>query len=186
MSAGGFVNVPLLSAYHLLHPKPAILVISADAAGRVNGMIAAWTTPLSHSPPLIGVSISPKRYTYELVKESGEFTLNIMSKEYAKQIHFLGTVSGRDRKDKLRESGLTISKSKKVKAPHVEEALAVLECRVEKEVEAGDHVFFIARILEAYAKSGVFDEVYKPEKAKILLHLGAADYVTISDETIRP
>ena len=186
MSAGEFINVPLLSAYHLLHPKPAILVISADAAGRVNGMIAAWTTPVSHSPPLVGVSIAPKRYTYELIKESGEFTLNIMSKEYAKQINFLGTVSGRDRKDKLRESGLTISKSKKVKAPHVEEALAVLECKVEKEVEAGDHVFFIARILEAYAKSGVFDEIYKPEKAKILLHLGAADYVTISGETIRP
>jgi len=181
-----FTSIPASSAYHLLHPKPAVLVISIDSSGRVNGMIAAWTTPLSHSPPLIGVSISPKRYTYELVKESGEFTLNIMSKEYVKQIHFLGTVSGRDRKDKLRESGLTISKSKKVKAPHVEEALAVLECRVEKEVEAGDHVFFIARILEAYAKSGVFGEVYKPEKAKILLHLGGAYYTTISDEIITP
>ena len=180
-----FTSIPISSAYHLLHPKPAALVISIDSSGRVNGMIAAWTTPLSHSPPLIGVSISPKRYTYELIKESQEFTLNILDVNYVKQIHFLGTVSGRSR-DKLKESGLTLSESKKVKPPHVEEALGVLECRVEKEVEAGDHVFFIARILEAYAKSEVFDEIYKPEKAKILLHLGAADYVTISDETIRP
>jgi len=109
-----------------------------------------------------------------------------MSKEYAKQIHFLGTVSGRDHKDKLRESGLTISKSKKVKVPHVEEALAVLECKIEKLVEAGDHVFVIGRVLEAYAKSDVFDETYRPEKAKILLHLGGAYYTTISDEIIVP
>ena len=180
-----FTPVPVSSAYHLLHPKPAALIISIGSSGRANGMIAAWTTPLSCSPPLIGVSISPRRYTYKLIKESREFTLNILDVNHVKQVHFLGTVSGRSR-DKLKESGLTLSESKRVKPPHVEEALGVLECRVEKEVEAGDHVFFIARILEAYAKSEVFDEIYKPEKAKILLHLGAADYVTISGETIRP
>ena len=124
-----FTSIPVSSAYHLLHPKPAVLVISIDSSGRVNGMIAAWTTPLSHSPPLIGVSISPKRYTYELIKESQEFTLNVLSVNYVKQIHFLGTVSGRSR-DKLKESGLTLSESKRVKSPHVEEALGVLECRV--------------------------------------------------------
>ncbi len=180
-----FTSIPVSSAYHLLHPKPAALIISMDLSGKVNGMIAAWTTPLSHSPPLVGVSISPRRYTYRLIKESQEFTLNILDVNYVKQVHFLGTISGRSR-DKLKESGLTLSESKKVKPSHVEEALGVLECRVEKEVEAGDHMLFIARILEAYAKSEVFDEIYKPEKAKILLHLGAADYVTISGETIRP
>lgn len=178
-------SIPISSAYHLLHPKPAALVISVDSSGRVNGMIAAWTTPLSHSPPLIGVSISPRRYTYELIKESQEFTLNILDVNYVKQVQFLGMVSGRSR-DKLKESGLTLSKSRKVKPPHVEEALGVLECRVEKEVEAGDHVFFIARILEAYARSEVFDEIYEPEKAKVLMHLGGSYYTTISDETITP
>ena len=185
MRSGGFVSVSPLSAYHLIHPKPAILVISIDSSGKANGMIAAWTTPLSHSPPLVGVSIAPTRYTYQLIKNSGEFTLNVLDKRYVRQVDFLGSVSGRGR-DKLKESGLTIAKSKRVKPPHVEEALAVLECAVEKEVKAGDHIFFIARVLEAYAKPEFFDEVYKPEKAKILMHLGGAYYTTISDELITP
>ena len=185
MRSKGFAAVSLLTAYHLLHPKPAILVISADSSGRASGMIASWTTPVSHSPLLVGVSIAPARYTYQLVKSSREFTLNVLDSRYVKHVNFLGTVSGRNR-DKLRESGLTVARSKKVKPPHVEEALAVLECAVEKEVEAGDHVFFIARVLEAYAKPEFFDEVYKPEKAKILMHLGGAYYTTVSDELITP
>jgi flavin reductase (DIM6/NTAB) family NADH-FMN oxidoreductase RutF len=178
-----FRSVPASTAYHLIHPKPAVIVISVDKSGMANGMTAAWTTPLSSSPPLIGVSISPRRYTYELVKSSGEFTINVLDRRYARQVHFVGTVSGRGR-DKLAEAGFTLRKSKKVKPPHIGEALAVLECAVEKGVEAGDHVFFIGRVLEAYAKPDVFDGIYRPEKAKILMHLGEAYYATLADELI--
>jgi len=185
MASEEFRIIPISTAYHLIHPKPAVIVISVDESGRANGMTAAWTTPLSHSPPLVGVSISPLRYTYQLVKRSGEFTINVLDKRYVKQAHFIGTVSGRGR-DKLAEAGFSLMRSRRVKSPHIREALAVLECAVEKEVEAGDHVLFIGRILEAYAKSEVFDEVYKPEKAKILMHLGGAYYATLADELIKP
>lgn len=178
-----FKGVPVSVAYHLIHPKPAVIVISMDRSGKANGMTAAWTTPLSISPPLVGVSISPRRYTYELVKSSGEFTINVLDRRYASQVHYVGTVSGRDR-DKLAEAGFTLRKSKSVKPPHIGEALAVLECVVEKDVEAGDHVFFIGRVVEAYAKPDVFDEVYRPKKAKILMHLGGSYYATLADELI--
>jgi len=178
-----FKGVPVSIAYHLIHPKPAVIVVSVDGSGRVNGMTAAWTTPISHSPPFIGVSISPRRYTYELVKSSGEFTINVLDRRYVRQVHYVGTVSGRGR-DKLAEAGFTLRKSRKVKPPHIGEALAVLECLVEKGVEAGDHVFFIGRVVEAYAKPDVFDGVYKPEKAKILMHLGGSYYATLADELI--
>ena len=180
-----FKDIPTSTAYHILHPKPAILVISANREGKVNGMIAAWVTPLSADPPLAGVAVAPARYTHGFIKDSGEFTLNVLDRNYIKQVHFLGTVSGRG-KDKLGESGLTLRASEKVKAPHVAEALAVAECKVEKEVETGDHTFFVGRILKAYAKRDVFDEVYRPEKAKILLHLGGSLYTTIIDEVLRP
>ena len=178
-----FTSVSIHMAYHLIHPKPAVIVISVDRSGRANGMTAAWTTPLSISPPLVGVSISPRRYTYELVKSSGEFTINVLDRRYASQVHYVGTVSGRDR-DKLAEAGFTLRKSKSVKPRHIGEALAVLECVVEKDVEAGDHVFFIGRVVEAYAKPDVFDEVYRPKKAKILMHLGGSYYATLADELI--
>lgn len=185
MVAESFIPVEAPTSLRLIFPRPAVLVISVDDEGRANGMTAAWTTPLSHSPPLVGVSISPLRYTYQLIKRSGEFTLNVLDRNYTKQVHFIGTASGRNR-DKLAEASFNLRQSKKVKPPHIGEALAVLECKVEKEVEVGDHVFFISKVLEAYAKSEAFDGVYKPEKAKILMHLGGACYVTLTDEPIRP
>jgi len=188
MVSEDFKSVSPFSARRVMGPRPAILVISISSDGKANGMTAAWTTPLSFDPPLVGVSIGVTRYTCQLIKESGEFTLNILDKRYLKQIHFLGTVSGRE-VDKLKECGLTIEKSKKVKAPHVAEAIGVLECRVEKEVETGDHVFFIGRVLEIYAKKGAYDhaeDMYVLKKAKIPLYIGGAYYVIPADELLSP
>jgi len=183
-----FEEVSPFSARRVMGPRPAVLVISISSDGKANGMIAAWTTPLSFDPPLVGVSIGVNRYTCQLIRESGEYTLNILDKRYLKQIHFFGTVSGRDR-DKFRECGLTLKKSRKVKVPHVAEAIGVVECRVEKEVATGDHIFFIGRVLEAYAKKGPYDhgeDLYRPEKAKIPLYLGGAYYVTLADGLLSP
>lgn len=185
MSDVDFKNISPSTAYRLLHPKSAILVISSGPDGRANGMVAAWTTPLSMNPPLVGVAVAPSRYTHRLIKESREFTMNVLDMRYVRQIHFFGTVSGRNR-DKFSESGLTPMKSRKVSAPHVAEALAVLECRTENEVTTGDHTFFIARVVDAYVRRDAFDEVYLPERAKILLHLGGALYTVPGDELISP
>ena len=180
-----FEDVKTSNAYRLLHPKIVALLISVNHAGAVNGMPAAWVTPLSRNPPLVGASIAPTRYTYGFLKDSGEFTLNIISKDYVRTINFLGTVSGRDR-DKLRECGLTLRPSRRVRAPHVLEALAVLECTVYKEVEAGDHVLIMGRVVEAYVKQGIFEEVYNPRRAKMLMHLGSSSYTTIVDDVLSP
>lgn len=148
-------------------------------------MVAAWTTPLSKTPPLVGVAIAPSRYTHSLIRKSGEFTMNVLDKRYVKQIHFIGITSGRNR-DKFSGSGLTLGKSRKVRAPHIAEALAVLECEIENEITTGDHTFFIAKIVDAYARKDSFDEVYFPDKAKILLHLGGIFYTAPGDELISP
>ena len=185
MSYEDFTAVPRSVAYRLIHPRPVAVIMARDGSGKVNGMTASWVTPLSHSPLLLGVSIAPSRYTYGLIKETGEFTVNVFTKKYLKQVYFIGTTSGRD-VDKLKQVELTLRESKKVRVPHLAEALAVLECRVEKEVEVGDHALFVARVVEAYAKKGTFDEIYDPKKAKILLHFGGSGYTTITDETLKP
>jgi len=181
-----FVKVSREYGHRLIHPKPAILVISRSLDGRVNAMTAAWSTPLSWDPPLVCVSISPKRYTHKLIKESREFTLNVLGADLVKEADYFGTVSGRD-VDKFKERKLTLLESKKVKTPHLAEALAVLECSLYKEVEAGDHTIFIGLVEEAYVKPGLMkDSRYDPRKAKILMHLGDDYYTTISDEVLRP
>ncbi len=181
-----FKQVKISEAYRLLHPKPVSLIISIRPSGELGVMPAAWITPLSRNPQLVGVSIAPIRHTYEVLRDAGDFTLNVMPKEHIKQVNFLGTISGKEKKDKIKMSGLTLTESRKVKSPHVLEALAVLECVVEKEVEAGDHIFIISRVMDSYVKPDVFDETYLPHRAKILFHLGGTNYVTLSDDVLKP
>ena len=186
MSVEGFIRIHTSTAYHLLHPRPAVIVVSLDSNGKPNGMTAAWTTPVSMKPPLISVSIAPRRYTYKLIKETGDFTVNVLDVNLVAEAHFFGTRSGR-RVDKFAESKLTTERSSRVKSPHIKEALAVLECNLHREIKLGDHVLIVGEVLEAYVKPGAMKRgIYNPRVAKVLMHLGGVGYITISDEIITP
>jgi len=186
MSVEGFTRIPRSTAYHLLHPRPAVIVVSLDSNGKPNGMTAAWTTPVSMKPPLISVSIAPRRYTYKLIKETGDFTVNVLDANLVAEAHLFGTRSGR-RVDKFAESKLTAEKSLKVRSPHIKEALAVLECNLYQEIELGDHILIVGEVLEAYVKPGMMKRgIYDPKVAKVLMHLGGVGYVTVADEIINP
>ena len=186
MNGRGFVKVSTSTAYHLLHPQPAVIVVSLDSKGKPSGMTAAWTSPISMDPPLISVSIAPRRYTYRLIKETGDFTINVLDVSLVAEAHFFGTRSGR-RVDKFAESGLTAERSLKVKSPHIKEALAVLECNLHREIELGDHILIVGEVLEAYVKPGMMKRgIYDPKVAKVLMHLGGVGYVTVADEIINP
>ena len=185
MAGGNFTSVPLPVAHRLLHPKLVAIIVAVDTRGRPNGMTAAWITPISINPPMICVAISPTRYTYELIRTSKEFTVNVLDSQQVKTSHYFGTVSGRY-EDKFAQSGVRLAQSTSVRAPHLVDALAVLECKLEKEFKLGDHALVIGRIANAYAREGVFTQTYNPEKAKVLLHLGGDDYVTIADEMLKP
>jgi len=186
MCAEGFMRVPASTAYHLLHPQPVVIVVSLDPNGRPSGMTAAWTSPVSMKPPLISVSIAPRRYTYGLIKETGDFTVNVLDVNLVAEAHFFGTRSGR-KIDKFAESKLTTERSSRVKSPYIKEALAVLECNLYREIKLGDHILIVGEVLEAYVKQGAMKRgTYDPKVAKVLMHLGGVGYITISDEIITP
>ena len=174
------VEISLANFYRLLHPYRATLISCTSEDGKVNVMAAAWVMPLSRNPPLLAVSIAPSRYTHELIRKTGEFVVNIPTAELIDQVYLCGSISGRET-DKLAKAGLTTEKAKEVKSPLIKECIAHIECKLEKEVEAGDHTLFIARVLRAIVDEGVFDVkrcLYKLEKAKPLLHLGGRLFTT--------
>ena len=180
-----FSRVPLNRAYRLLHPKLVVLVVARDGDGRVNGMTAAWAMPVSARPPLICVSIAPKRYTYGLIKETGEFTVNVLTSDMVSEAHYFGTVSGRE-EDKFSRSRLTLLDGSKISTPIVREAAAALECRLYSEHEAGDHVLVIGEVVAAWAKPEVFTGTYEPDRISLLLHLGGDRYTCTASRVIRP
>jgi len=177
------VEVAPAKSYRLLYPRQVVLVGCCSPDGKPNALTVAWSTPLSASPPLVGVSISPKRYSHSLIEQTREFTVNIPTMEILEKVHLFGCVSGRSA-EKFSSLGLTAERSKTVRAPIVKECVAHLECRVAESLTVGDHTLFIGEVLAAYADERVFKEGKFDLKAfRGIYQVGGSEYATLSEET---
>lgn len=151
----------------LLNPRAAVLVTSCDAAGRPNVMTAVWQSPLSHRPPMVGISIAPERYTHRLITAVGEFVVNVVDESFATAVELCGDVSG-VQTDKFVLAHLEVLPAARVRPPLIAGALAHLECRVAQSVTCGDHTLFVGEVLYAQALDGTFERGWK-EPARVLL-----------------
>ncbi|MCS7385755.1 MAG: flavin reductase family protein [archaeon GB-1867-005] len=141
---------PIYALNQIPHPVVIVTVGEYGVKGKYNGMTAAWVSRVSWDPPLVMVSISPKRFTWKLINEYKEFAVNIVPKSLIKQaVDVFGSMSGRE-VDKFEVSGVKVEKGRKIKAPVILNASVVIECTVENIVEAGDHYIVIGRAVEAY------------------------------------
>ena len=180
------IRVAISSAYRLLHPMHTVLVSCMGKNGKPNIITLAWAMPTSINPPLVAISIAPRRYSHQLIEETKEFVVNIPTMEILKETFFCGRVSGRDH-EKFREAGLTPSPAKKVKPPIIKECVAHLECKLHNQFATGDHTIFIGEIIEAYADKECFTEAgYNLDKAKMVFHLGGNEFATLQPKIFKP
>ena len=151
------VAVPLAKAYRLLNHGPTVLVSSAHG-GRRNVMAAAWSMPLDFDPPKVAVVIDKATLTRELVEASGEFVLNVPSRQQAALTLAVGTKSGRDI-DKFSLAGANAVAAGAVGAPLVEGCLAWLECRVivEPHIQQA-YDLFLGEVVAAWADPDAFSD----------------------------
>lgn len=177
------VEVNKSYAYRLLYPRNTVLVSCIDEHGKANIITIAWSMPLSINPPMVAISISPKRYSYKLIKESKEFVINIPTMEILEKIVICGKVSGKEY-DKFKKAELTPIPAKSVKPPIIKECIAHLECKLMDTLVVGDHGLFIGKVMDAYANENVFHEgIFDIKKAKLIYHVGG-DYYTSLDPNI--
>lgn len=133
-------------------------VVLATVAGKKDNIITlAMCHVFSFKPPYIGVGVSPKRFSYSMFKESKDFGINIPDRRMVKPTDICGTKSGR-RYDKFEAAGLTREKAEKISAPLIAECPVNIECVKVKEMEAGDHTWFVGEIVAARKKEG-FDRL---------------------------
>jgi flavin reductase (DIM6/NTAB) family NADH-FMN oxidoreductase RutF len=135
----------------------------------------AWHSPLSIDPPLVGISISPKRYSHDLINAIGEYVLHVVGPEMQNTVKFCGAISGRD-VDKFNQGNLIIQPAKMVRPPVLSEAYGYLECHVEQVVPVGDHTWFVGKVLYAAARAGFFTDTWDADQAKVLLYLKLDQY----------
>lgn len=129
----------------LLAPLPAVLV-TCGSMEKPNILTIAWTGIVNTRPPMTYISIRPERYSYPLIKESGEFVINISTKQLVKAVDFCGVRSGRDT-DKFAECGLTQEPATQLSCPMLAESPLSLECRVRSEIPLGTHNMLLAEIV---------------------------------------
>lgn len=151
-----------LGAGTLLAPLPAVLVTCGDSE-RANIITIAWTGILCTRPPVLYISVRPERYSYGIIREKGEFAVNLTTSAMVRQTDLCGVKSGASQ-DKFKLSGLHKEEAFMIAAPIIEESPLSLECKVREIIPMGSHDIFTADILCADA-----DERYIDSKGKLNL-----------------
>lgn len=172
-------------ALYLLHPYNTMLISSRGKDNSINIMAVAWIIPVSVKPPLLTMSIRPERYSYELIRKSKEFVVNVPTYQLVEKVLFCGRRTGREH-DKFRELNLTPTQAKIVKAPIIKECLGHIECKVKEIIKRGDHNLVFGKIVAAYVTKGYFKEYYNLEKFQPCLHLGKNIFTTCMNKMVKP
>ena len=166
---------------------PAVAtIVTAQANGKENAMAVAWHTSISFRPPLYGISISPKRFTYQLIVDSKEFGVNFLPFEQAELVASTGGSSGHEI-DKFHQFDIVRDKPVKTAVPILKTAYAAYECKLVDDKGYGDHRLLVGEIVAVH----ILKEAFTPEEtldlAKVspVLYLGNERYLTVSRETIR-
>jgi flavin reductase (DIM6/NTAB) family NADH-FMN oxidoreductase RutF len=165
--------VDLKLAYRILNPGPVVLV-SSLFDNRATITPIAWHMPVSDDPPVVAIEIWEGHFIYKAVLQTGDFVINIPSSDAVETVRALGSISGA-KVDKFKKYGLEQEPSKNIKSPRLRSAIAILECRLNKD----EHLLkkynvVIGDVVYAEAEESVFTDRWHPEKTgpKIMQHLG--------------
>ncbi len=150
-------EIDLTTAYRFMYPRFTIIV-SSGTLSKPNALAVAWSTPLSADPPLIGILIAEKRFSYETIKEGMCFVVNIPNYDLIEETHYVGRISGRDKPNKILEAGLTLEASNMIAAPRIKECKINLECKLVDIITTGDHEMFIGEIVDIAVDSSIRDD----------------------------
>ncbi len=164
---------------NMVYPLPAVLVSCGDKEGNINVMTAAWTGTICSDPAMVYVSIRKSRYSHHMIKESGQFCINLTTEDLAYATDFAGVRSGRDM-DKFKTLRLTPVKGTLKYAPMIDESPVCIECEVTQILELGSHDMFMAKVAAVHADEKYMDVNgrFDLEKAKPLIYSHGQYYGT--------
>lgn len=142
---------------NMLNPVPAVMVTCADREGKPNIITIAWVGTVCTNPPMVSISVRPTRYSYDMIRETGEFVINLTTEKLTRACDYCGVVSGRD-VDKFAKTGLTPFPVEGVSVPGIAESPVNIACRVVEERAFGSHTMFLAEVVGVTADETYMDE----------------------------
>ena len=147
-------------AGNMLYPVPAVMVSCQRNGEKPNIITVAWAGTICSDPAMVSISIRPERYSYDIIKDSGEFVINLVNTELTRACDWCGVRSGRDY-DKFKELKLSEYKSEFMAVPAIDESPVNIYCKVKKIEKLGSHDMFIAEVVGV-----TVDDKYMDEKGR--------------------
>ena len=162
----------------LLNPEPPVLV-SCGGLEKPNLITIGWTGTICTQPSMVSISVRPERFSHHLIKESGQFAINLPTESLVRAIDWCGVKSGRD-VDKFAAMHLTAAPAAKVGTVLVEESPVNLECKVTQVIPLGSHDLFLAQVVACDVDESLLDESGKLclDKAKLIVY-SHGDYLAL-------
>lgn len=157
----------------LIYPLPAVLISCGNNPDNYNLLTISWVGTICTNPPMCYISVRPERHSYDIIKKTGEFVINLTNEDMAYATDWCGVKSGKDF-NKFEEMKLTPVKGEQVNAPIVKESPLCIECRVKEIIPLGSHDMFIAEVVNVQADTKYID----PETDTF--NLGAAKLIAYS------
>jgi flavin reductase (DIM6/NTAB) family NADH-FMN oxidoreductase RutF len=156
----------------ILNPVPAVLITSQNSEGKTNVFTVGWVGTACTRPPMVTVAIRPERLSYDYIKESEEFVINLPTASMTRLVDYCGVVSGR-KEDKIEKLKLGLEASTKVAAPSLADCPVNIECKLKSITPLGSHDLFLAEVVSVSVKEDIIDD-----KGKI--HLEKANLIAYS------
>lgn len=159
-----------------IYPIPAVMV-SCGTMEESNIITVAWTGILNTNPAMCYISVRPERYSHDIIKENGEFAINLTTRQLAYATDWCGVKSGRD-VDKFKEMKLTKEKANIISVPLIKESPVSVECKVKEIVPLGSHDMFVAEIVAIDADEKYIDEkgVFDISKCDLIAYANGGYY----------
>lgn len=157
---------------NMLYPVPVVMVSCQRKGEKPNIVTVAWAGTICSSPAMLSISVRKERHSHDIIKDTKEFVVNLVTKELTYATDYCGVKSGRD-VDKFKDMHLTTQESKKIKAPGIAQSPVNIECKVVSTRDLGSHDMFIAEVVNVSV-----DDKYMDDKNQF--HLNAAGLVAYS------
>ena len=156
---------------NMLYPVPAVMVSCGETDGVSDIVTVAWTGTVCTNPPMVYISLRPGRFSYPIIRDSGEFVINLVTEKLARAMDYCGVRSGRDT-DKWKDCGLTKLPAETVKCPLIGESPVNIECRVVSDTELGSHHMLLAEVTAVQVDPAYLDGNgrLELEKARLLAY----------------
>ena len=167
----------------LIYPLPAVLISCGNNPDNYNLLTISWVGTICTNPPMCYISVRPERHSYNIIKETGEFVINLTNEDMAYATDWCGVKSGKDF-NKFEEMKLTPVKGELVNAPIVKESPLCIECRVKEIIPLGSHDMFIAEVINVQADTKYIDpktDTFNLGAAKLIAY-SHGHYYKLGDE----